>query len=257
MADQKSRKELLKEEDAFIHAAKEGASWLSGHRTPVILAVVLGSALLVGGFGFVEYTQAKSANASEAFLKGMRVKDAKMVAEGETADANATPPTFATKEERDNAAKAAFNSAVEDAPKSGVADLARFYVADYEAKAGNVDQALTAFEDLASRLSAKDNLYFLAVERAAYIKEQKGDIAGALAQWQKLTTKQASFYGDHALFEIARLHVAQGEPAKAREALLQLEKDYAESSLKNEAQELLAQVGGPLAPAAEDAKATP
>ncbi len=258
MSDKKSRKELLKQEDAFIHSVGQSAEWVTTHKNLVIaggVALVLG---VVGVFGAIEYTEHRDLKASELYFSALKLKEAPVRAEpvaGET--------SFKTEAERDQAVRAALQKVVDEAGSSGVATLARVYVADYDEKLGEQDKALSGFLALADSLSPTDSLSFLAIERAAYLKERKGDVDGALQLWQRLVGNEKRFYSDRALYEQARLHATRGETDKARELLSRLEQDYKDSTVQEDVRELFAQVGRPPAPQAsaaeepEGQKATP
>ncbi len=264
MSDKKSRKELLKQQDAFVTAAADSAAWLKGHRALVLLSVVGLLVVSVGLWSIVEYFDSRDRKASLLYSQALEVGDAEVTA-NPLAPSEAKPgvQTFASKEEKLKAERDAFAKVVAAAPGSGVANLARFYVADLDSKVGEADKALASFEELAGKLSADDNLYFLAIERAAYLREQKGDLDGAIAAWQHLAGGGKRFYADHALYNLARLYNVKGDVPKARELLGRFEKEFTSSSLREDAEQLYAAVGrepkpaSTAAPAGQEPKATP
>ncbi len=254
MAEKLSRKELLKQEDAFLHAANQSAAWLKTHRRLVVSGVVAAVVLFGLVWGTLEFQRKSAGEASRLFVQATKLKTAEVVKEG--ADPKKDPPTFATDKERDEAALAAYLKVVEAAPSSGVADIARFAVADLETKLDKADAALQHFEELLRGLGKTDNLYFLAVERVAYLQEQKGDLEAARKSWRELPRGKDSFYGDRALYQEARITIEKGEADKAREILTQLEKDFPTTTLKDDVQVLWNVVGRPT-PAPEVASGTP
>lgn len=245
MADKTSRKELLKQEDAFLHAAAESANWLKVHRTPIIAAAVAVVVVIGAVWAVVATRESRRLEASRLFSAALDVKNAEIVPDASKAQPTATPPTFASAVERNKVARDAFQKVVDTAPGSGPAELARFYVGDLDATAGDVDKALGGFKTLATELAPDDTLYFLVIERTAYLLEQKGDVAGAMSTWQQLTSSTKRFYADHALFQLARLHADKGENDKARELLTRIEKDFPESPVMPKVQQLFAKVGRP------------
>jgi tetratricopeptide (TPR) repeat protein len=244
VSDKKSRKELLKREDAFIHAAGQSAVWVKSHSALVVASSVAAIVAVAVVWGLIEYGQHEDARASELYFAATKLKEAPIVAAPE---AGATTPSFPSEADRDKATREAFQKVVDEAGHSGVANLARFFVADQDQKLGETDKALAGFLALADALSPQDNLYFLAVERAAYLKEEKGDVEGAMVTWRQLLGSEKRFYSDHALYEMARLHAGRGETDRARELLARLENEYKDSSLQEDVKQLFAVVGRPAA----------
>jgi tetratricopeptide (TPR) repeat protein len=254
--DKVTRKELLKKDDAFLAAAAEGVKWLTSHRIQVIAASVAVVAVIVGTWGVVEYIRVRDRAASELFDRGLKVLDAEILPEGST-DA-ATPddpesPKFAKEADKLKALRDTFAKVVEEKGGSGVANLALFFVADADQKLGDKEKAETEFKDLAERLSPADSLYFLAVERAAYLQEARGDADSALKSFGRLVNTDGGFYRDQATFHQARLYLAKGDKEKARNLLERIEKDFPESSVAEKARDRLQEIG----PAPVEAPATP
>lgn len=242
MSDQKSRKELLKQQDAFVSAANDSARWLASHRAPAILTVSAVVIATVTVWGIVEYRDARDSKASALYATALKVADAQ-VAPTNDANAKADPDAFATTDDRDKAARDAFRKVVSQSPGSGVAKLARFYVADLSARLGERDAAINELSELRRDLSQNDNLYFLAVERLAYLYEDKGQHDQALATWQQLVGSSKRFYADHALYHVARLYYAKGDVQKAREMLRRFDKEFATSQVREDVDELYQLVG--------------
>lgn len=230
-----SRKELLKSDDAFIQAANTGAEWITENRTWVIGAV--GAIVLVVTGGIVAQTMMASAASeqADALAAALAVYNAELVPEAE-ANPDGDPPTFATEDARREAARAAFEKLVGD---SGAGLLAQFYAADLAEAAGETDAAMAQFDALLEKLSPTHDLYFLAIERAAYAHERTGDLDGAMAIWGRLTTGNA-FYRDRAAFQRARLLEAKGEKQKAAELYASMENEFPESAMVDSARKRLA-----------------
>jgi tetratricopeptide (TPR) repeat protein len=243
VSEKVSRKELLKQEDAFLHAANQGAAWLKGHRNLVIVTVATVLALVLGIWGSIELSEGRRLKASMAFTHALELKDAQIAADPTKADPTGTPPTFASAEERRKAILEAFQKAVDSG--KGPGQLARFYIGELEAEGNETDKAIATYKKLLDDLDPNDSLYFLAVERYAYAVEAKGDIPAAMAAWERLTGSNKRFYADQALFQLARLNVDKGENDKARDLLVRLEKDFPESAVMQKVQQLYARVGRP------------
>ncbi|MEO1483515.1 MAG: hypothetical protein AAFU77_15515 [Myxococcota bacterium] len=230
-----SRKELLREDDAFIQAANTGAEWFNDNRTLVIGAVIAVVVVVTGAVVATSSLASSAAAAADDLAGAMAVYQGALVSEDE-ADPAGDPPTFATEDARDSAAREAF------APlrgKSGPGLLATFYHASLSQKAGDVDAAATEFDSLLKNLKPNDNLYFLALERAAYAREASGNIDGALELWGRINGTQA-FYADRAAYHRARLTEAKGQKQEAADLYAKLEAAFPESGMLESARNRLA-----------------
>ena len=249
-----SRKKLLQRDDAFLKAAGESAKWLGSHR--VQLAVVIVALVVVVGaiWGGVEYKRGRDATASQDLAKGMALLDAQISAE-QPAGPEGKPPSFASEKDKWTAARAQFEKVLAKSSGSGVAALARYYVLDLDEKLGNKQAAEQGFLKLAGTLPSDDNLYFLAIERAAYLQEARGAKDEAIATWERLAASTAHFYADYATYEQARLHLEKGDTDRARSLLERIQKDFPNSSVMEEVRTTLARIGGPTAAASAPAAA--
>ncbi|MBI5510111.1 MAG: tetratricopeptide repeat protein [Deltaproteobacteria bacterium] len=254
-----SRKELLKPEDAFLVAAAQSAKWLTAHRTPLVAGSIAVVAAILGTWGVVEYVRSRDRGASEMFETAMQVLDAEVLAAGATeqpAPEDADNPKFATEADKRKAVRDRFQKVVDEKGGSGVADLSLFFVADANQKLGDNALALKQFTQIADRLSPTDSLFFLAVERAAYLQEAAGDKDAALKSLGRLANTEGGFYRDYATFHQARLYLAKGDVDRARNLFEHIEKTFPESSVAEKARDRLAELG-PAKPADTGAAATP
>jgi hypothetical protein len=236
-----SRKELLKRDDAFISAAEGTAHWANTNRKPLTLgAVAVLVAAIVGVVinGVMESGHEKDA---EALAVATKIMSAETAAPDEPANPTASDkPTYANEHDRDLAARDAFKK-VADKASGKQAQLARFMVADLSAKIGEKEQAEKELDKLLTDMAPSDSLYFLAVERDAYLKEARGDLAGAMSTFERL--KGDAFYADRAGVQEARLALAQGDKAKARTILNKVKADYPKSPASTQATDMLTQMG--------------
>ena len=233
MAKKISRKELLKKDDAFIAAAGQSVQWAQHNKSKIIAASVTGVVLVLGTWGVFEYLQMRDHQASEAFQEAMQVMETEVIAAEDRAE-DAQGKAFDSEKAKWAAALTAFKKVQEVGGSSGVGALARFYIGSLEAKLENKDVALEIFGALAESLSVSDELYFLAKERQAYLFEDLGKSDQALAAFALLARDKTHFYADYAGLHQARLLQKQGEAEKARNVLERLQKDFPESSLKDD-----------------------
>ncbi len=252
--DKISRKELLKKEDAFIAAAGQGAVWVAANRRQVLVGAALVIAVIVGTWAVVETMHSRNQSASLEFQRGLELLGGQVLPEGsETpADPTADPPTFASEKEQREAARAQFEKAVDIAGSKGVGALARFFVADLAERLGDAQAAEQGFVALTESLAPSESLYFLAVERAAYLREARGDQAGAQKLLDQLVRREGGFYRDFAIFHQARLWAASGEVDRARKALERVGEEFPTSPVAEVAKDRLAALPAPAAPAPEE-----
>lgn len=232
-----SRKELLREDDAFIQAANTGAEWFTENRTLVVGGILAIAVVVVAGVVTMGTLSASAAAAADDLAGAMAVYQGALVAESE-ADPAGDPPTFADESARDAAALEAFAPLRGDA---GPGLLATFYHASLSQKTGDLETAVAEFDSLLKNLSPKHNLYFLAIERGAYAREASGDIDGAMEMWGRINGTQA-FYADRAAFHRARLTEAKGDKQAAADLFAKLEAAFPESGVLESAKNRLARL---------------
>jgi outer membrane protein assembly factor BamD (BamD/ComL family) len=128
-------------------------------------------------------------------------------------------------------------------PSTEAARTALLAAAGANMHLGAYDAAIAAYEAYLAGSSAKDSLAFVAIEGLARAKEGKGDVAGALAGFERLQT-QAPARADRAALERARLLAKSGKAAEARKLLESFPQEFKESQLRPEADKQLASLGG-------------
>jgi tetratricopeptide (TPR) repeat protein len=211
--------------------------------------------VILGTWGTVEYVRSRDYEASLLFKRGIDLLDGEVlgVASEAEPDPEASEPTFGTDQEKWTAARDQFVRVTEEAGGSGVASLAGFLAADLDEKLGDLEAAEERFLSLAGDLGTSDSLYFLAVERAAYLQEARGNVDGALRTLSKLVNVESGFYSDSASFHQARLYLGKGENSRARNILQRIEEDFPASPILDEVRERLDSLGPAESPSKADA----
>ena len=100
-------------------------------------------------------------------------------------------------------------------------------------------------------MSPDNAVFFLAVERLAYLHEAEGDLTGAIRSWSRLAGNENRFYADYATFHQARLWTQKGDVEKARSLYLSFSQRFKESPLRDRVRDRLATLPPP--PAKEPA----
>lgn len=241
MSKKQSRKELLKEEDAFIEVANQSIEWVDKHKNLVIFITIGLASVVALGWGGMEVLAIDKAQSSSAFDEALIVLNAEVAIDESTAAPDAEPPVFATDEARLRAARVALTGvAVTGSP---VADLAQFYAIDTLVKLGDQEAALKALSALVDSISTSNSLYFLAVERLALLQESMGKAEEAIATYEKIRSVKEAFYRDAATYEVARIHHAAGRTDKARELLTVAKAEFPTSTMGSAVDKLLKEVG--------------
>jgi len=250
-----SRKELLKEEDAFIEAANQSIEWVDKHKNLVIVITIGLASAVALGWGGMEVMALEKNDSSSALEEALEVLNAEVAIDESEAAPDAEPPVFATDEARLRAARVALDGVV--ASGSSVAGLARFYAADTIVKLGDQQGALKALTALVDSVDSSSSLYFLAAERLALLQESMGKEDEAIATLEKIRAGKTAFYRDAATYEIARIHTIKGRTDKARELLTLAKQDYPTSTMGSAVDSLLKELGSgetktPTSPKAAD-----
>lgn len=253
----KSRKELVKEEDAFINAAGQSAEWMHDNKRAVTSLGVAFVLVVSGVIGFTEWRRHANAAGSTLFARAEILLDAEVIepamgapsssedgaAEASQADPEATPPTFPSVEARDQAALSTFQEVLDTNADSGLKNMAGLYIGRLQEKSGASEAAEATFARVVADVSPADELYFVAVERLAYLQENRGEADLALKTLATLQQTPDSFYNDYATFHRARLLQSKGEVDKARLLYEGIEEKHPESSLLPEVKERLVKIG--------------
>lgn len=262
-----SRKERLKGDDAFIHAADEAQQWLGKHRAMAVGALAVIAVLVAGGLITNQLHHRRDVQAAEQFAQGFRALDGRLTdakSEAKRAEAKAAAKkaraqaakgsedaaeqselddafeddpeqlTFASESARWQAAKEAFAKAEATRGHEGVGALAALLAADLEAKLGEHEQAEKHFDALRRDLKGDERLLFLAVERYAYMREAQGDLDGALKALTELTDAHKNFYADRATLHKARIYEAQGDGPRAVALLESMQQNFPRTTLGEE-----------------------
>jgi predicted negative regulator of RcsB-dependent stress response len=231
MSYKKSRKELLGAEDTLGGSAVASVSWALDHRHLVGITIAVVALLSLCTALWSHGRDEDRAEANRLFRVAMEYYDARVGAATEDAK---EARLYATEAEKWKAALPAFEAAM--AAGGDVGHLATLYVADVRIHLDNKEGAIAALEGLIKALDPKDSLRFLAVERLAQLKAEKGDVDGANAAYGELDGGLRD--GDHTAelrrmvgYRRARLLADAGRADEARTVLKTLGDVSEESSV--------------------------
>lgn len=230
----------MKEPDKFQVAAGQAVSWMTGHRTGVLAAIVGAVALLV------IVTAVSAWQASRTEKAGAALSEVLRVAGGEI---SAVPlpglpgPFYRTEAERSRAVIDAARGVREGFSGSGAASQAALLAGDAHLKLGEWDAAIGAYNDYLTNAAAKDPLRFGALEGLALAEEGRGNLDAAAGTYERLA-KEVPAFADRADLERARILAAQGKTDEAKKLLAAFPETHEKSQLAGEAAERLARMGG-------------
>lgn len=230
----------MKGPDSFQVVAGRAASWVAGHQKQIAFAVValVGLVGVVVGFGAWRQSQAQKAGALLA-----RVLDA---LEGEISSVSIpglSRPVFASPAEQQRAVIAAAAEVRREYPSSDAARTAALASGDAHLRLGEYDAALADDEAYLRQAPRTDSLRFAALEGVARALEGKGELDGAARAFERLAAEDP-LVKDRAALERARVLAKAGKAEEAKKVLAAFPEEFKDSTLKAEAQERLARLGG-------------
>lgn len=209
-------------DDALARATHSSMSWLRSN-----VATVAGAALVavLGGAGYLiyEWRTAKEAQAASVELGRAVLRQRGYISETPRTDEESLDPTptFKSKEERAEAALAAYRAVVAEHKGTGAGILARLGEAGVLLDKQDWDAALTAYREVKeSPLGTADvDVRGRALEGMGFALEGKGDTEGALKSFRELENTDVRGFKELGMYHQARLHMGKGEVDKAKELL--------------------------------------
>jgi tetratricopeptide (TPR) repeat protein len=238
-AAEMTRKEM-KGPDAFQAAAGQAAGWVSGHQKQLVVLVVVALVLFAAAVGISSLLDARRAAAGGMLYLVLDDADAQI---SSVPLPGAVGPTFPTVEAQQRSVVARAAELRKAYPSSESARSATFVSGNAQLRLGAWDAAIADLEAFLASGDPKDGLAPAARQGIAQAREGKGDVAGALAAWEKLQA-EAPAYADRAVLERARLLARQGKADEARKLLQAFPQDFKESQLRPEAEQQLQRLGG-------------
>jgi tetratricopeptide (TPR) repeat protein len=252
-AEEEARKA---EEDAAAAAAAQDEFQARGveladhvHDHPGKVLAFLGSVVVAGLlFGIYTVVEKRSNTAATAaYAAALKTWEAPIGDTAATSDASggATGPKFKDATERARAAKEQFTKVATEHRGTGGSALAWLSAGHAALKLGEFDDAAKAYDAFLFAAKDTDPLRFAGFAGLAAAREGKGDVDGAIDAYEKLVLLSGNVDEDGALLALGRLYQKKGDVEAARKRLERLKADYATSSLRKDADELLATLGPP------------
>lgn len=204
-------------DDALARAWAGSAKW-ARKNLQTIQWVVLAALVGVGGYvGYTYFTQQKLGASSGLLASGAMAEDGFVIAEEKddrrSEDDKEYDPSlvFKSAEERADRALESYRKAQQEHPGTGAALLAKLGEAGVLLDKRDWDGAAAAYDAvLATPLAAADpDVKGRAIEGLGFVKEGKGDLEGATAEFRRLETLDAKGYKELSQYHQARMLLAK------------------------------------------------
>lgn len=237
-ADREKQMEAAGIQDEFQAKGFEMVDWMQEHSKLVMgcIGVVVIAGIVVAG---VSNAGASSDLAASAAYETAIENLSKPVAtEGEASD-----DAFATETERNQAALSALDKMATAHSGSNVSVLASLRAAQIATDLGEHAKALTFYQNLQGHVQSNDPLQAKILMGLAFAYDGNKDAKSAAATFQKLVDMPGDLNEDTGLWQSARLYKSLGQNEAALKNAEQLVAQYPTSSLKKDAEGLIASIG--------------
>jgi predicted negative regulator of RcsB-dependent stress response len=222
--------------DKLFHKAAPYANaiGITAATAAVLIAVV---------WGVSSYFERKSQGATETFGHAVKIYEADLLTDDNPVKSEEENPIprFKTDKERATATLAELDSFDKKYGRSATAREARLFRAGVLFDQGRFDEAGKLYQQIIDEKGAAP-LTLLAKEGLGLVDEQQGKLDDALKVYRELQPKTGDFFRDRALWDEARVLQKKGDKGQAAARLKELTEKMPTSPLKDEAQNLLAQL---------------
>lgn len=206
----------------LVESVEHANSWIDEHQK-----VVWGAVAVIGVVGTLVltlslHTEKVGGEAAAQLFEGVEVSLAPV--QSDDAEAPEGVTTYTSVASRATAALAPFRKTQKDFPGTEAAQWARLGEATALREQGELDAALTAYDEVAKQASGE--LQYFAYEGAGFVLEEQGKPAEALARFEQVAELSGGVYKPEADYHVARMLVAQGkkdEAIKRLEGLIEAE----------------------------------
>ena len=206
--------------------------------TALTAVVIIGAV-----WGVTSYLEHKSQAATESFGRAVKIYEADLLTDDMPAktDEENPIPRFKTEKERAQATLAELDNFDKKYGGSATAREANLFRAGVLFDQGRFDEAGKLYDKVLDGKGATP-MALLAREGRGLVDEQQGRLDDALKQYRELEPKTGDFFRDRALWDQARVLQKKGDKTGAAAKLKELVEKVPTSPLKDEAQNLTAQL---------------
>ena len=148
--------------------------------------------------------------------------------------------TFSTEAAKLNAALPKLKAAADAYPDAPAGITARYHMAGALAALGRHDEAISAFDDVSKRAGANSLYGRMARLGKADAQARAGQLDAAITTWKTMVTQDAADLPvDAILIELGRAYVTKGNTAEAKQAFTQIVDQHPDSPYAQEARTTL------------------
>lgn len=209
-------------ESAVGQAAMRAQDWVGANQGAVLGVLGLAVLAFVGWLAYGYVTDSAAVAAADLLGEAVRISRAEIRDEGEEADADAEAPTFASVEERSEAALTAYRRVITEHGDSEAAGWARLGVARLLLTSGETEEARTAFEATVASSGADPVVAMRAYEGVGFTYEAEENWDEAREAFERIRGLENGAYGPVADYHLARVRLATGDNVGAQTALEEL-----------------------------------
>ena len=213
-------------QDAFsrvtIGAAEKTAHWIVEHRNTLLVVTVVAAVIVAAVGGGWYYLSTQDEKASFELSQAVRTLDTPLRPAGTPAQPDS--PSFASANERSEAARKQFQTIADKYPHTRTADMARYFLGVTSASAGDNAAAENSFKTVAS--TGNKELTSVAKLALASLYGNTNRTKDAVALYQELINQPtASVSKATAQLQLAELYQAGNQPLDAKRLYEQIKKD--------------------------------
>ena len=230
-------------QDAFsrvtIGAAEKTAHWSVEHRSTVAVAVIAVVVIAAAVAGAWFYLSQQNEKASLELTQAVRTLDTPIRPAG--APAQPDFPSFASAQERSDAAKKQFQPIVDKYPHTRTADMARYFLGVTSAAADDNTAAENDFKVVISK--GNKELASVAKLALAALYGNENRTKEAVALYQELISKPTTSVSKAtAELQLAELYQTSNQPLDAKRLYEQVKKDNSNPEVVQMASQKLAEL---------------
>ena len=214
-------------EDEFRSSLETAFNWLWGHREEAKFTAIVAVLVMIGAFFLGSYRQRRADEVARAFSEALAMFQAPLEAELPEGAPRPMGPVFAERQEKYTKAAAAFDGIERRHGSSALGLRAAYFAALCRLEMGELEEAEKGLRAIAGRREP-DRLE-PALARLALVKidRRAGRVDQAVEAYQQLLEEpESSLPSDHALSELAATLEEAGRRGEARASYLRLVEEF-------------------------------
>ena len=230
-------------ENELAHSLETAREFLETRQRHIAGVAVGAVVVALAVVGFMMYRSQTQSRGSELLAEAMVALNARVVPTGATGEENlpagatlGATGTFSTEEAKLKAALPKLQAAADAYPASTSGITARYHLAGALASLGRHQDAIKAFDEVATRSGASSLYGRMARLGSADTQAHAGQLDAAIATWKEMSTSATDDLPvDAILIELARAYVKKGNTEEAKKTFTQIVDQHPNSPYLSEA----------------------